>query len=81
MQCPPSNPSSSFKAHVSSVCGFLVAHVLQPDYPADYIPALKKAALDRGITFVGPALAAEVAKGELATFTKLVQDTRAALQD
>lgn len=59
---------------------FVSVHLrLQPSYGADFVPLLKKATLEKGLTFVGPSLAAEVAKGDMAAFTKLVQDTRAAL--
>lgn len=50
-------------------------------YGANYIPQLKKEALEQGLTFVGPSLAAEVAKGEMEGFAKLVQATREALQE
>lgn len=53
----------------------------QPAYGDDYVPQLRKAALDRGLTFVGPELAAEVAEGNMDAFTKLVQATREALAD
>lgn len=54
---------------------------LQPSYGDDFVPRLKKAALDKGLTFVGPDLAAKVAKGDMEDFTKLVQATREALQE
>lgn len=45
------------------------------------MPKLKKAALDKGLTFVGPDLASKVAKGDMEEFTKLVQATREALKE
>ena len=54
---------------------------MKSPYGADYIPKLKKEALEQGLTFVGPGLAAEVAKGEMATFAKLVEDTRKAMEE
>lgn len=54
---------------------------LQPSYGDDFVPKLKKAALDKGLTFVGPDLAAKVAKGDMEDFTKLVQATREALKE
>lgn len=53
----------------------------QPSYGDDFVPQLKKAALDNGLTFVGPDLAAEVAKGDMESFTKLVQATRKAVEE
>ncbi|CAM9708179.1 unnamed protein product [Ectocarpus sp. 13 AM-2016] len=65
---------------------FLAANMLvavsnHPSYGDDFVPRLKKAALDNGLTFVGPDLAAEVAKGDMDSFTKLVQATRKALEE
>lgn len=53
----------------------------QPSYGDDFVPRLKKAALDKGLTFVGPDLAAKVAKGDMEDFAKLVQATREALKE
>lgn len=53
----------------------------QPSYGDDYVPQLRKAALDKGLTFVGPELAAEVAEGNMEAFTKLVEATREALEE
>ncbi|CAN0172893.1 unnamed protein product [Ascophyllum nodosum] len=63
---------------------FLEAHMLvavknQPGYPEDYIPRLKEATLQVGLTFVGPGIAAEVSKGDLTAFEELVRGTRAAV--
>lgn len=63
------------------ICAPAVVLCSQPLYGKDYVSQLKQAALNEGLTFVAPNLAAEVAKGEMATFTKLVQDTRAALAE
>eukprot|EP00903_Cladosiphon_okamuranus_P008445 g8114.t1 len=59
----------------------LVAVDKHPSYGDDFVPSLKKAALDKGLTFVGPDLAAKVAKGNMEDFTKLVQATREALRE
>ncbi|CAB1104414.1 unnamed protein product [Ectocarpus sp. CCAP 1310/34] len=75
------NPKEVAKHAYFLAANMLVAVSNHPSYGDDFVPQLKKAALDNGLTFVGPDLAAEVAKGDMESFTKLVQATRKALEE
>ncbi|CAM9941599.1 unnamed protein product [Scytosiphon promiscuus] len=79
-------PKTKNAKEVAKHAAFMAANMLvavskHPSYGDDYVPQLRKAALDSGLTFVGPELAGEVADGNMEAFTKLVQATREALEE
>lgn len=52
----------------------------QPSQGPEFVAKVKKEALQRGVTFVGPDVATEVGNGNMTTFTQLVKDTREAIE-
>lgn len=65
---------------IASSLTLVVIH-LQSSRNPEFVSSVKQEALKRGVTFVGPEVAAEVSEGNMETFTKLVEGTREAVAE